>query len=423
MRLTEAPVLPPLPPQEYAQLRDSIRERGVLQPILITTDHLIIDGHERWKAIRELGLATYPLRIMSNLSDAERKELAIRLNVERRHLSRAERQRLLEMILKESPSKSTREVADLLKIGKSTVSRARQVVGAGVPGGTPATISGRDGKFYPYRHPTVAVETPSQAQEATDLLNRLGDDAPEGASNLRKLRTIAAQQRREQIEGDPISKLPARIRIKHCSYQDLNLKPNTVSLILTDPPWGHDKTTLDLWDGLGVLAKRVLTPGGLLVTYAGQAGLPTWLGILGRHLTYRWIFICANEAGHSIAPTRGSFGLMNGYRSLLLFSKGEFRPYLTVKDIIITAGCEKHLHRWQQPLSEAQYYVERLCAPGGLVCDPFCGSGTTAIAVLRAGGGRRYLGCDVSKEAVRIARSRATSSEAEPQASGSGPAA
>ena len=61
MRLTEAPVLPPLPPQEYAQLRDSIRERGVLQPILITADHVLIDGHERWKAIQELGLTKYPL--------------------------------------------------------------------------------------------------------------------------------------------------------------------------------------------------------------------------------------------------------------------------------------------------------------------------------------------------------------------------
>ena len=49
MRLTEAPVLPPLPPQEYAQLRDSIRERGVLQPLLITADHVLIDGHESWK--------------------------------------------------------------------------------------------------------------------------------------------------------------------------------------------------------------------------------------------------------------------------------------------------------------------------------------------------------------------------------------
>ena len=60
MRLTEAPVLPPLPAQEYAQLRDSIRDRGVLQPLLITADHVLIDGHERWKAIQELGLLKIP---------------------------------------------------------------------------------------------------------------------------------------------------------------------------------------------------------------------------------------------------------------------------------------------------------------------------------------------------------------------------
>lgn len=71
MRLTEAPVLPPPPVPEYVQLRDSIRERGVLYPLLITSDHVFIDGHERWKAIRELGLSKYPLRIVGNLSEAE----------------------------------------------------------------------------------------------------------------------------------------------------------------------------------------------------------------------------------------------------------------------------------------------------------------------------------------------------------------
>ena len=77
MRLTEAPILPPLPAREYAQLRDSIRDRGVLQPLLITADHVLIDGHERWRAIQELGLTRYPLRVLGNLSEAERKELAI----------------------------------------------------------------------------------------------------------------------------------------------------------------------------------------------------------------------------------------------------------------------------------------------------------------------------------------------------------
>src|SRR3954454_10727247 len=125
MKLTEAPVLPPLPLDEYARLRDSIRDRGVLQPLLITSEHVLIDGHERWRAIQELGLTRYPLRVVGNLDEAGRKELAIRLNVERRHLSRAERKRLLEMILVEAPASTTREVADLLKVAKSTVSRTR----------------------------------------------------------------------------------------------------------------------------------------------------------------------------------------------------------------------------------------------------------------------------------------------------------
>src|SRR3954470_496656 len=148
MRLTAAPVLPPLPPDEYSQLRDSIRDRGVLQPLLITSDHVLIDGHERWRVIQELGLARYPLRVLGNLSYAERKELAIRLNVERRHLSRAERQRLLEMILKEAPTKSTREVADMIRVNQSTVSRTRQRLRAGDANASPAVINGQDGKTY-----------------------------------------------------------------------------------------------------------------------------------------------------------------------------------------------------------------------------------------------------------------------------------
>ena len=105
MRPTEAPVLPALPPDEYAQLLDSIRQRGVLQPLLITAEHVLIDGHERWKAIQELGLTRYPLRVLGNLSEPERVELAIRVNLERRHLSVAQRRELAARLLKADPSR------------------------------------------------------------------------------------------------------------------------------------------------------------------------------------------------------------------------------------------------------------------------------------------------------------------------------
>jgi site-specific DNA-methyltransferase (adenine-specific) len=179
-----------------------------------------------------------------------------------------------------------------------------------------------------------------------------------------------------------------------------------VSLLLTDPPWSQDRDTLSLWEGLGAMASRVLQPEGMLLTYVGQAGLPRWLEILGRHLTYRWQMVCANAAGHSIAPSRGSFGILNGYRCLLLFSKGTFRPYQTVKDTLVTDGREKELHEFQQPESEARYFAERLCPPGGLICDPFCGSGTVAHAVLMAGAGRRFVGCDIDAIAIKKARRR-----------------
>ena len=83
------------------------------------------------------------------------------------------------MMLREAPTNSTREMADMMKVGKSTVSRARQEVMATVPSGTFERINGRNGKTYHF--PATSVENPSVARIAGQILNDLGDDAPEGA--------------------------------------------------------------------------------------------------------------------------------------------------------------------------------------------------------------------------------------------------
>lgn len=48
--------------------------------------------------------------------------------------------------------------------------------------------------------------------------------------------------------------------------------------------------------------------------------------------------------------------------------------------------------------------VECFCPPGGIVLDPFNGSGTTVVAAKSSG--RKYLGIDISEEYVRIAEER-----------------
>jgi ParB-like chromosome segregation protein Spo0J len=401
--------LPPISPELRLRLKEDISRRGIVVPVVIAQDGECLDGRLRLEIAEELGLPAraVPKIVVGRVSAAERADLRVVLNLCRRQLTQAQIRELIAWELRRQPQASDRGVGKRLGVDHKTVGGVRsRLEGIGeIPRCHARQTS--DGRRYPStRKPIVFTTSNAQVVEAQRLLDELGDEVPETTLNVRKLRSLAAQQRRDEIDADPISKLPARIQIKHCSYDELKLKPASVSLLLTDPPWSQDRDTLLLWEGLAKLASRVLAPGGLLLTYCGQAGLPRWLETLGRHLTYRWQIVCVNEVGHSIAATRGSFGILNGYRCLLLYSKGPFHPHQPLKDTLITGGSEKAHHEWQQPVSEAQYFVERLCAPGGLVCDPFCGSGTVAHAVLLTGGGRRFVGCDINPSAIQKAQRR-----------------
>jgi adenine-specific DNA-methyltransferase len=65
-------------------------------------------------------------------------------------------------------------------------------------------------------------------------------------------------------------------------------------------------------------------------------------------------------------------------------------------------GTEKHLQLLERIISQ-------FSIPGDLVADFFCGSGTTLVAAEKLG--RKWIGCDSSAEAIRVARSRLLSSK------------
>lgn len=64
----------------------------------------------------------------------------------------------------------------------------------------------------------------------------------------------------------------------------------------------------------------------------------------------------------------------------------------------------------QLPVALVRRCVEICSMPGSLICDPFCGSGTTGEACLTAEGGvRHFVGFDISKDYAEFAQKRLAS--------------
>lgn len=76
--------------EAIAALAESIREHGMLQPILVrpisTGGYQIVAGERRWRAARMLGLDEVPVNIRE-LSDAETMQIAIIENLQRENLN------------------------------------------------------------------------------------------------------------------------------------------------------------------------------------------------------------------------------------------------------------------------------------------------------------------------------------------------
>ncbi|WP_454764504.1 DNA-methyltransferase [Cupriavidus campinensis] len=65
---------------------------------------------------------------------------------------------------------------------------------------------------------------------------------------------------------------------------------------------------------------------------------------------------------------------------------------------------ERADHPTQKPLEIVERMVLSSCPPGGLVLDPFTGSGTTAVACVRHG--RRFVGFEMNPEYANLVRQR-----------------
>ncbi len=132
-------LLPDLTRDEYATLKADIAKRGVLVPVEYDEAGAILDGHHRVRACRELGIADWPRVVRDGMTEQQKREHVIRLNLARRHLNESQRAMVAAKLVnapahrpQESrsidPLITQPEAAELLNVSVPSVKRARVVL-------------------------------------------------------------------------------------------------------------------------------------------------------------------------------------------------------------------------------------------------------------------------------------------------------
>ncbi len=65
-------------------LANSMKKHGLMNPVILTENKILISGHRRLEAARSLGWKTIEARILSDLNDIERMEMEIDENLHRK---------------------------------------------------------------------------------------------------------------------------------------------------------------------------------------------------------------------------------------------------------------------------------------------------------------------------------------------------
>jgi site-specific DNA-methyltransferase (adenine-specific) len=170
-------------------------------------------------------------------------------------------------------------------------------------------------------------------------------------------------------------------------------------------------------------ALRVVKPGGSILTFTDWRQLPVTTDAV-QSGGWVWRGIVPWDKGEGTRPRRGGFRAQAEYvvwgtAGHLREDHEEYLPgflhvadgqYATGSLVVPIRQADKH-HITGKPTDLMRELV-RIAPRGGLIVDPFAGSGTTGVAAVEQG--RRFLGVEKTAEYAEISRARLAEAEAVP---------
>ena len=137
--------------EELAQLTESIKQYGVLQPLLVKKEgdnYRIIAGERRYRAAKEAGLKEVPV-IVRDYTSQQAAEISIIENVQRADLNPLEEAMAYQMLIDDYGLKQE-EIADKVSKNRTTITNALRLLKGPPDGGSRCFIRRSCACFDPY---------------------------------------------------------------------------------------------------------------------------------------------------------------------------------------------------------------------------------------------------------------------------------
>ncbi|MBA7695741.1 hypothetical protein ES703_104376 [subsurface metagenome] len=225
------------------------------------------------------------------------------------------------------------------------------------------------------------------------------------------------EQHEKEIQVQIKKELNNGPKIYYCDYRDFldRIENNSQDLLITDPPYSTDIENIEEFANdwvIKALDKVKPTGRAFICIGAYPRELKAYLDIL---LLQRK-FILDNPLIWTYRNTLGQTPKMKynlNYQVILHLYSGQSRELDTkiinemfsVQDINAPDGRQgDRYHAWQKPIELARRLITHTTQEGDKIFDCFAGTGT--FILMGAKLGRKVIGCDNSKNILKIAEER-----------------
>lgn len=389
-------LIPALSQEEFSQLEANCLSEGIRDAIIVWND-FIIDGHNRFEIAQKHSLK-YRVNARDFKDDNEVKEWMILNQFGRRNLSNYQRSVL---------------ALELEDVFRAKAKQKQRESGGAVPQKSvePLIDTQKElAKVAKVSHDTIAKVKVIEAKAAPEVKQKLSTGEvsinqayKEIKKEENKAKTIMAERK------EVIQKEHQAIVFNIDCLEYLPKLQSQIDLLITDPPYFTDG---DFTNHVLLYLNKVKSTGqAYIFASADPEEIKSYIGLKPDNLKLEQILIWNYNNGGQLQPkTR-----YNSNYQVCFYYRGTEAPNINKPaDGKEQYACQTinapdgrigdRYHKWQKPNELIERLILNSSKPDDFIFDPFVGSGTTLVCAVKLG--RKAQGCEIDKEAIKIANQR-----------------